>query len=253
MKPKLIIPNNIFSKIFLSELSLNDNYEIEFLPAALIAKKVSEDIDVIGLIPSLDLLTFKDLFVSSEMGVSLNALLSNSYIHFKEGQGTIDEIFLKGDISSNEIILSKILFKEFYDVNVTTTLIQNSNQHIDDNLLIVGDENYDKELFLNGLSFSEEVIELIDAPYVNFLLAGSSEIILNEFIKNHKADLLNGHTENYSELLKRFTSTSIDFINANIQHVVFDLEEQDLEGIKTLLQLPYFHGMVKDLIDIKFV
>jgi len=65
--------------------------------------------------------------------------------------------------------------------------------------------------------------------------------------------LLNGHTENYSELLKRFTSTSIDFINANIQHVVFDLEEQDLEGIKTLLQLPYFHGMVKDLIDIKFV
>ena len=55
MKPKLIIPNNIFSKIFLSELSLNDNYDIEFLPAALIAKKVSEDIDVICLIPSLDL------------------------------------------------------------------------------------------------------------------------------------------------------------------------------------------------------
>lgn len=253
MKTKLLIPKNIFTKIFLSELSLNDSYEISFLPSSLIAKKITEDVNSIGLIPSLDLLTFKDLFVSSEMGISLNALLSNSYIHFKEGRGTIEEIFLKGDVSINEIILSKTLFKEFYDVDVVTTLVQDSNQHVDDNLLIVGDENYSKELFLNGLSFSEEVIELIDSPYVNFVLVGSSENILKDFVKTYKPDLLNGHTENYNELLKEYTSTSIDFINVNIQHVVFDLEEQDLEGIKSLLQLPYFHGMVKDMIDIKFV
>jgi hypothetical protein len=54
-------------------------------------------------------------------------------------------------------------------------------------------------------------------------------------------------------LLKGFTQTSLEFISVNIQHIVFDLEDQDLEGIKSLMQLPYFHGILKDMIDIKFV
>lgn len=253
MNTKLILPNNIFSKIFLSELNLDHNYQVDFMPAALIANTLAKSENSIGLIPTLDLLAFKDLFISSEIGISFNALLSNSYIHFKEGQESIEQIFLKGDITSNEIILSKILFKEFYDVDVTPTLVKDEVSHIDDNVLIVGDENYGKELFLQGLSFAEEIIELIDSPYVNFILAGSSEDVLKQFTNKHKDNFLNGHTENYNNLLKDFTLTSLDFINVNIQHIVFDLEDQDLEGIKTLLQLPYFHGMIKDMIEIKFV
>jgi hypothetical protein len=253
MKTKLLLPKNVFTKIFLSELNLNDNYSVEFLPAALISKKIVEDNNAIALIPTMDLLGYKDLFVSSKIGISFNALLSNSYIHFKEGQEKLEQIYLKGDVTSNEIILSKILFKEFYDIDVTPALVKDDSLHKEDNIIIVGDENYEKELFLNGLSFSEELIELIDTPYVNFILGSFNEKLLSNFNDIHRDSLLNGHTEEYSTLLKSVTQTSIDFINVNIQHVVFDLEEQDLEGIKTLLQLPYFHGMVKDLIDIKFV
>ena len=65
--------------------------------------------------------------------------------------------------------------------------------------------------------------------------------------------MLNGHTEDYQNYLKGITQTSMDFISVNIQHIVFDLEDQDLEGIKSLMQLPYFHGILKDMIDIKFV
>ena len=253
MKTKILLPKNVFSKIFLSELSLEDNIGVEFHPASIIAKKLLLEENSIGLIPTLDLLTNKDLFVSSKIGVSFNALLSNSYIHFKEGQETLEQIFLKGDVTSNEIILSKILFKEFYDVDVTTTLVKDETAHINDNTLIVGDENYEKELFLNGLSFAEEVIELLDAPYVNFILAGSLENVLKDFTNKFRDNLLSGHTENYSDLLKGFTQTSLEFISVNIQHIVFDLEDQDLEGIKSLMQLPYFHGILKDMIDIKFV
>ena len=171
MNTKILLPQNIFSRIFLSELNLNDNFAFEFNPSALIASKLSMDNNSIGLIPTLDLLSFKDLYVSSKIGISFNALLSNSYIHFKRGHEKLEQIFLKGDVTTNEIILSKILFKEFYDVNVTPTLVKDESAHANDNLLIVGDENYEKELFLNGLSFAEEIIELIDAPYVNFVLA----------------------------------------------------------------------------------
>ncbi|HMN24922.1 MAG: hypothetical protein IT276_03680 [Ignavibacteriaceae bacterium] len=253
MKIKILLPQNIFSHILLSELNLNESVSVEFHPSALIAKKLSEDENSIGLIPTLDLLSFKDFFVSSKIGVSFNALLSNSYIHFKEGQETLEQIFLKGDVTTNEIILSKILFKEFYDVNVTPALVKDDTSHIDDNMLIVGDENYVKELFFNGLSFAEEIIELLDAPYVNFILAGTSENVLKDFQEKYRDNLMNGHTEDYSSLLKEFTQTSLDFISVNIQHIVFDLEDQDLEGIKTLMQLPYYHGIIKDMMDIKFV
>ena len=253
MKTKILLPQNVFSRIFLSELKINDNYIVEFHPSSLIAKELTQEENSVGLIPTLDLLSYKDLYISTKIGVSFNALLSNSYIHFKEGQEKLEQIFITGDVTTNEIILSKILFKEFYDVDVTPNLIKDESDHINDNSLIVGDENYEKELFLNGLSFAEEIIELIDAPYVNFVLAASSENLIKEFADKHIDNLLNGHTEDYSTLLKGFTQTSLDFISVNIQHIVFDLEDQDLEAIKTLLQLPYYHGMIKDMIEVKFV
>lgn len=74
---------------------MTDQYSIEFTSAALISKKLVEDENAIGLIPTLDLLAHKDLFVSSKVGISFNALLSNSYIHFKEGQENLNKFFLK--------------------------------------------------------------------------------------------------------------------------------------------------------------
>jgi hypothetical protein len=252
MTTKLILPKNLFAKIFVSELLDSEKLQIGYAPSALISKRIIQDENSIGLIPTMDVITYKDIFISSEIGLSFNALLSNSYLHFKEGQETIEGIFLKGDICSNDIILSKVLFKEFYDVDIKSTLIYDKIENENENILIVGDENYKKELFLKGLSFSEEIIELISAPYVNFVLASSSENLLRDFTKKHKSNFSNGHPEKIETLLTGYPETSLDFISVNIQHVVYDLEDQDIEGIKTLLQLPYFHGIVKDMVDIKF-
>lgn len=253
MSTKIYLPQNIFTRIFLSELSENADTSFQFLSSALISRKISTEENSIGFIPSMDLITHKDLFVSAEIGISFNALLSNAYLHFKENQTTIDKLFLKGDISSNEALLSKILFKEMYDVDITPRLITPEFMVQDENILIAGDENYEKELFLNGLSFAEEIIELINAPYVNFLLASKDENVLKSFVIKHRDDFINGHPDSYDQLLKDFPQNSIDFISVNMQHVIFDLEDQDLEGIKSLLQLPYYHGITQDLFEIKFV
>jgi hypothetical protein len=253
MSTKIYLPQNIFTRIFLSELSEDTDAGFQYLSSALISRKISTEENSIGFIPSMDLITHKDLFVSAEIGISFNALLSNSYLNFKENQTTIDKLFLKGDISSNEALLSKILFKEMYDVDITPRLITPEFMVQDENILIAGDENYDKELFLNGLSFAEEIIELINAPYVNFLLASKDENVLKSFVIKHRDDFVIGHPDSFDHLLKDFPQNSIDFISVNMQHVIFDLEDQDLEGIKTLLQLPYYHGITQDLFEIKFV
>lgn len=253
MNTKILLPKNIFSSILLSEIEEVKNLDSEKVPSSVIVKKLIEDERAVGLIPTMDLLTNKDLFISSEIGISFNALLSNSYIHFKEEQDTIDEIFLKGDVTSNEVILSKILFKEFYDVDIKPTLLRSEPSDYNKNLLIVGDENFEKELFLNGLSFAEEIIELVDAPYVNFVLASANETLLKDFNNEYKECFTNGHKETFEDLFPTFSQTSLDFISVNIQHLVFDLDEQDLEGIKLLLQMPYYHGLIKDIIEVKFV
>ena len=253
MNTKFFLPQNIFSRIFLSEIGTKSDIEHETIPSSVIVKRILDDQNSVGLIPTLDLLSNKDLFISSQLGISFDGLLSNAYIHFKEEQDTISEIFLKGDVTSNEVILSKILFKEFYDVEVKTTLLSQELTDNNDNILIVGDENFEKELFLNGLSFAEEVIELISAPYVNFVLAGTSEKVIREFNSSFKETLATAHAERFDQIFPTFPQTSLDFISVNIQHLVFDFDEQDLEGIKQLLQMPYYHGLIKDIIELKFV
>jgi hypothetical protein len=253
MKTKFYLPQNIFSQLFQTKLEDKSAFDFEFAPASLIAKKISKNKESIGLIPSLDLLTNKTLFVSSEIGISFDAMVSNAYIHFKEKQETIKELFLKGDVSSNEVILSKILFKEFYEVDIKPTLLSSEKGDLNDNVLIIGDENYEKELFLKGLSFSEEIIELISAPYVNFLLAGTSEESIKNFVKNFTESLSKPGTENVEKLYPTFPQSSLDFLKVNFQHVVFNLDEQDREGMKLLLQMPFFHGLIKEMIEVKFV
>jgi hypothetical protein len=253
MRTKFYLPRNIFSQILLSEIEDKSEIDFQFFPSSLIVKNISNEKNSVGLIPTMDIITNKDLFISSEIGISFDALISNAYIHFKEEQETIDELSMKGDVTSNEVILSKILFKEFYDVEIKTTLLNKEVTDFKDNILIVGDENYEKELFLNGLSFAEEIIELINAPYVNFVLASASEDALKEFNSKYKGNFTNGHADNYDNLFPGFPQTSLDFLSVNIQHLVFDFDEQDLEGIKQLLQLPYYHGMIKEILDVKFV
>jgi hypothetical protein len=250
---KLYLPQNIFSRIFFSEIQSKSDFTVEFLPSSLIAKKIFEDQDSLGLIPTLDLIPNKDLFVSSKIGITFDALLSNAYIHFKEEQKTIEEIFLKGDVSSNEVILSKILFKEFYGVTVKTTLLSQEPPDFDENLLIVGDENFEREMFFNGLSFAEEIIEMINAPYVNFVVAGKSSETIQNFNLKLNGAFKSGHRENLNQLLPKLPQSSLEVISVNIQHVVYDFDEQDLEGIKLLLQMPYYHGLIKDMIEVKFV
>ncbi|NWG29142.1 MAG: hypothetical protein HXY48_11490 [Ignavibacteriaceae bacterium] len=253
MKTKFYLPKNIFSNILLSEIEDKSSIETGFVPSALIVKKLNEEHNAVGLIPTMDIIANKDIFVSSDIGMSFNALLSNSYIHFKEEQETIDELLLKGDATSNEVILSKILFKEFYDVEIKTTLLSRELTDFNDNILIIGDENYEKELFLNGLSFAEEIIELISAPYVNFVLASNSDSALKNFSLEYKDNFTKGHADNFDDLFPDFPQTSLDFLSVNIQHLIFDFEEQDREGIMQLLQMPYYHGLIKDIIDVKFV
>jgi len=77
--------------------------------------------------------------------------------------------------------------------------------------------------------------------------------VLKDFNSKYKSSFTKGHADNYENLFPAFPQTSLDFLSVNIQHLVFDFEDQDREGINQLLQMPYYHGMIKEMIEVKLV
>ena len=102
----------------------------------------------------------------------------------------VDKILLRGDISKNEVILSKILFKERYNIEPEIALDTNQNINEQNNYLITGSENWNNNLYKKGISFSEQTSDILDFPYINFLFVSKSEDSIKKF---------NNHYENISK------------------------------------------------------
>ncbi|NNG27300.1 MAG: hypothetical protein HKM87_07215, partial [Ignavibacteriaceae bacterium] len=75
---------------------------------------------------------------------------------------------------------------------------------------------------------------------------------------------LKKYSAKFSEAIKNLNRQEIEipgifsvetksFIKENLPTVIYNLDEQDKEGIRQVVSLPYYHGIIKDMIDIKFV
>jgi len=251
---KLIIPNNIFATLFVLSLGENKRLEIEVKEASLITNELKSDETAIGLIPSLDLINNNHLFVSGRMGVGFEGLLSNAYVHYSSGNDEIDSVLLKGDISTNEVILSKIIFKEIYHIQPEFSIDMSEHLVDQNSYLVVGSENWLNGNYQKGTSFSEQVSELIEYPYINFIFASQSESVIKKFNSKYEhvtADILTKLEEN---LIKIGLSTEVnEFIKDSINSTYFNFLESENQALSELLKLAYYHQIYDDIFDVKFV
>lgn len=248
----LFFPDNIFASLIAK--NLKGNHEVNFLPSSLLAKKISEDENSAALIPTTDLLQHNELFVSKKFGISFDGELSNSYIYFKPGEEELKEIALCGDVSSLEALLTKILFKEVYNSDVTIKILTDEAQFDKNNLVVSGDKNFVTGIFKKGLSFADEFTDYLNLPFVNYIAASqSSKLIeeLNEISKNISETIYTSIDN--GEGLEKYPVEAVEFIKLHIAEVIYEFDEQDVEGITQLVMLPYLHGITKEIFEIKFV
>jgi len=249
----IIIPQNIFSALF--ALSLPDIYKDKILikESSLISAYLEKNKNDVALIPSLDLLKHEDLFVSKKIGISFDGILSNSYFYFVPEQTTFNKILLRGDLSSNDIILSKIIFPELFGVEPEFAIDVNPIDFHNNNYLVVGMENEAYPVTQNGISFSEQIDGMIDLPYVNFVLASYDQDAILE-VENELANLDETIEKKIDELIGKLKLDNDlrNYLLDNFQSVYYDFTELEMEGLAELLKLPYYHGITKDLVDIKF-
>jgi hypothetical protein len=252
---KLFFPDNLFSRLIFD--SLPDKFiknNISFHSSSLLAKQLNINPSSAALIPTMDLINNKDLFVSEKIGLSFEGSLCNSYIYFAAGEKNIKELSLTGDISSLEVVLSKILFKEIYDSDVELKLKTNDNLQNNTAGIIVGDQNFFNDKFKSGLSFAEEISEMISLPFVNYILVSKDENLIKE-LNNALNKIETTVYENIEEgmLSLNLSGEAQNYITQNASSIIVNFDPNDIEGINQLIRLPYFHGIIDNILDIKFV
>ncbi len=253
---KIVLPQNIFSAIYSVLLPDEVKSSVFIKPASMVAADLKNGSCDVALIPSLDLLKLEDVFVSDKFGISFDGLLSNSYLYFNKEQGSvINDLLLKGEVTTNEIILTPLLFAELFGQKVNVILDTQPEFKDDRNYIVSGLSNFDeRHLFEKGASFSDFVNELINAPYVNFVFVSKNKEKLKEFNRLIKTP----NEQLKAALLRVKKNTNLDdkvvgFIENNIDGLYFDLTEIEKSGLLELLKIPYYHGIIEDIIELNFI
>ncbi len=249
----ILLPHNIFTTLLAQALPETLHHTLAYKNASLLGKALEERKADIVLLPVTDLLQHKDFFVSSRRGISFDGPLSNAYFYFAPEQQHIHKVVLAGDVSGTEVLCTKILLRELYNEEAEITISTTKTESSQSTLLLSGDLNLENNRFFSGMNMTEEIMDVIDLPFVHYIFAANDEEKLKEFEK-----LTEGiESKIYSAVEQddwefRLTQDARDFYRTNISHVVYELDEQDKEGIRQILRLPYFHTLVDDLVDIKF-
>lgn len=251
---KIVIPQNIYGAILSLNFPDSLKEKVEVKPSSMITSELVNGNADIGLIPSYDLLTYSDLKISENVGISFDGMLSNAYLYFVPEQNRFEKINLRGDVSSNEIILTKIMFQENFNIDVEVNLDTKAIDFDENNYVIVGSENDEYVISNNGISFADQIAELIDYPYVNFVLAANDEKKLNE-LSQHLNDLdKNVENEKFNLLSKmKLPKANEDMFLENIDSLYFEMTENEREALNELMKLAYYHGIVSEIKELNFV
>jgi len=251
---KLFIPNNIFSSILVSAIPENSGIEIIKKESPLLCKQLESNTTAVALIPSLELINHQTLFISSSLGISFDGLLSNSYLYLPEKERSLEKMKVRGDVSINEIVLAKILFSERYSSNVEIILDTTNVTDISGDYIAIGDENFLLGNYKKGISFSDQVAEMLDLPYVNFVFASHDKESL-EYFNSLFSNIDEKIEDNIIRILSNldYSEDIKSFISENLGSVYFEMTKNESEAVLELVKLAYYHGIIHDMFDLKFV
>ncbi len=250
----IFLPNILYAKIFAKIIPQKYHANIKYKQASLLSKELVNENADIALIPSFDLLAHPNFFVSERYGISCDGQLSCSNIYYQTESKEIKKIGLYGDVTSNEIFLPKVLYSEKYSTPITVSLETNKPNIGKGNYIIVGDSNFNEEYFNKGMSFAEEVTELINFPYVNYVLASKDDIKLKELtddIEHLNVDvdlILNAILSDFN-----IAENVKEYIRDNFFSLFFEISESERFGLEEMLKLPFYKGLVEDMVEINFV
>lgn len=246
---QILSPNNLVSKLAISTLPKYLQNSTLFFSEEILLNSVNSS-DNLVLVPTNQLLIYPHLYVSRRFGVSFEGDFSNAYIYYSKSDDVVKDVYLKGEYASVEKMIAKIVLSEFYDLDVNIIEINELNEQTQ-NYILVGDENFTESNIFKGISLGSQVVDLLELPYVNYVLVSRDEKSIREFNKSADdiSDFIDlGFVENCIK-----TDKVSEYIKNNLASLVTKFNENDLQGIEELIRLPYYHQIIDDIVEVRFI
>ncbi len=250
----IFFPQNIFSKLIAENLPAQMKKDVAYLSSSLLTTEIRKHPDAVGLIPTTDLLKHEQLFVSRSFGLSFESSLCNSYIYYSSSESRVGEVMLAGDVSSVEVILCKILYREMYNIDVEAKIAADESKIRNQNLILTGDKNFTGEKYLSGISLAEEVEDTFSIPFVNYIFASPDKNYIN-LIDEHLQGISSSIYDSVEAMNfgKELSDKTKGYIKDNISSLIIELNEQDIDGINQIIRLPYYYGLINDVVEVNYV
>jgi hypothetical protein len=119
---------------------------------------------------------------------------------------------------------------------------------------VAGNENFSSWDFKNSISFSDNIAELIDGPYVNYVLASADENAVKNIASKFE-NLDEVIEDNISEYLSKIgLGENVNaFLRENLGTVYYEMTKNEQDSLGEMFKLIYYHGILEDMFDVKFV
>ncbi len=253
MRIRLGIPQTIFADLFISAFPA-EFFSVTQLTNPELHSFLSDGKIDAALLPSLEIINDEALFVSKRFGIAFDGVLSDDYLYFPKNPKNINKLSLAGTVSLNEIVLSRVIFRENYNIEVEQNVIPTIENAPDSSLLVSGDINFANGNFMHGDSFAELIADFIDTPYLKYILAANNKSIL-EFINQNIIKIEEQLEITSKGILKKkgFDKGAIDFVLQNFNTLYFELTETEINGYKELRQIPFYYGLTEEMKEVTFV
>ncbi len=252
---KILFPQNVFSSMLVESLPQELADQISYVESARLYNELEHDNCDAALIPTLELIKNKDLFVSKKMCMAFYSYVCNSFVYFAPDQQELEKVSVMGDMSAHDVLIAKYLFAEMYGKEIEINLLtEKHDSSLEKNLCVVGDKNFTDMQKSSALSIAEEISEMTSFPYVNYILASKSGVTLSE-IESKIDDLNVSFDENLEKIMAILSlpPEAKELIEEQSGSFSFNVGENEEHGINELLRLPYFYGTINDIIEVKFV
>ncbi len=246
---KLYLPDNFIGYILEQSLPEGLFSGVSYMRSGDLAGHAGSTPSDIFLAPSIDLTGKKELYISGKTAAIIDTKISTGFMYYPgNGADNLSRIGVSGDFCKQDIILAKLMFNELYGSDPEIKITGSELPDDYDALLLMGNGNFTKDQFKNGIAWSDEVIELLDSSFVQYSFTSDdadSLKLLNSYadeIDERAVQIKLGFLKDkgYGKEAQKFVYESLNYLN-------FKMTEDDIESFNNLVRLPYFAGIYKEI------
>jgi predicted solute-binding protein len=231
-----------------------DELELSFHAAPDVEWNVLEMICDLGIIsPEGYTRANKDMRLFDGVCVAAYGPTDDLNLYFKPGLHSITSVACI-DVSPTDMILTNIILREKYDMSPIIKsfggTVEQAMQGADAVLVSTAKEDGISE---SVMDITNEWYDLTQLPYVKYLLAGWN-LTINEHINSAIEETgRSADAVALTGLESRLAGTLSDEAEHEIPgHYRYTFEDEVLEGLEQFFRFAFFHGLHKDIPDVKF-